>query len=71
MKVLKTYELQSGDAAEPLSAWRNCLVSNGRYVIRAVEQRMYVWNLESQQLTAIVQHELGGCFSAMLLHPTA
>ena len=35
-QVLKTYELQGGEAPEPLSAWPHCLVSNGRYVIRAV-----------------------------------
>ena len=40
-----------------------------RYALRAVDEQLYVWNLDTKQLTAIVQHERAEDFVALLVHP--
>jgi hypothetical protein len=65
----REFELEGSSPPIVLSRYKGCLASNGRYALRAVDQQLYVWNLDTRQLTAIIQHEAGKELSCILAHP--
>lgn len=69
LEELREFKLEGTSPAIALSGYSGCVASNGRYALRAVDQQLYVWNLDTKQLTAIIQHETGKEFSNMLVHP--
>lgn len=59
VEELREFQLEGSSPPIVLSRFKGCLASNGRYALRAVDQQLYVWNLDTRQLTAIIQHENG------------
>ncbi|EKX43411.1 hypothetical protein GUITHDRAFT_110534 [Guillardia theta CCMP2712] len=72
VQFLRLYRLGENmyDSYAPLSNFSGSICSNGRYAIRAVRQQVFVWNLDTTQLTAVIQHDLGYDFSCLLFHPS-
>ena len=58
LQELREFKLEGADPPIQLSPYVGCLASNGRYALRAVDQQLYVWNLDTKQLTAIIQAPL-------------